>query len=54
MCFLSLVLAGSNAPSPNCQVGFGGWVYFMGFPELNGGLIVLWSVVVVVDLSLNP
>lgn len=50
MCFLSKGLV--VAPSPRVQVGFGGWVYFMGCLELKGCL-GSWFVVVV-DLCLDP
>lgn len=50
MCLLSEGLV--VAPEPRVQVGFGGWVYFMGWLEVKGGLVEF--VVDAVDLCLKP
>ena len=52
MCFFLSAGGLVVAPEPRVQVGLGGWMYFMGWLEVKGGLFE--SVTDVVDLCLKP
>lgn len=51
MCFFFSAGGLVVAPSPSFQAGLGGWVYFMSWLEVKGGLV---EFVTDVDLCLKP